>query len=487
MNPDKIISRIPSRYWGYLALLTWGAAALFTMRHDAYSLNEGGARALLLVWSVADQVASSVVTFGAPDMRILLFAPAGFLWTGSVFAAKVFTGLALAWAAWLLYQWKQRAQEPECALIATGLLLISPLALEQVDTLAPGAFLLMAFAWGAWLDRTYRAQPRAFGGWYFAQLFTSALATSLHPAGLAYPIALLWSWYKNPVDQKQQKYFFAGVGFVTLATLVMELGWNDIAWLQNPLKVLSAIATGTPLNEDYSAMHWTAGAAILALLVFVVIRQFRALWSEFTGRLLLFGLVLGLVTCDPAWGMIALCLILFYGMPLLLGSHASGGFARQRGIVMLLLVLCSTLFMLADKSHYLAQKHGVLSEQDQLIQILAEDAEQARKTADDSDGKAPAPRFRIASQWPARTMIACQCDTLPLPPAARDPGAQLAMLHGFTHMMFNPRQPSNMALARNMAGMGGNLVETVALQPSGVLLYFPPPAPSPAASAPKAQ
>ena len=69
-------------------------------------------------------------------------------------------------------------------------------------------------------------------------------------------------------------------------------------------------------------------------------------------------------------------------------------------------------------------------------------------------------------------MIACKCDTLPLPPAARDPQAQLAMLHSITYLLFNPRQAKNAALARNLAIPGGGFIETIALQPDGVLLHF---------------
>ena len=69
-------------------------------------------------------------------------------------------------------------------------------------------------------------------------------------------------------------------------------------------------------------------------------------------------------------------------------------------------------------------------------------------------------------------MIACKCDTLPLPPAARDPQTQLTMLHSITHLLFNPRQANNAALARNLSISGGGIIETIALQPGGVLLHF---------------
>lgn len=469
MNTN-FISRIPPRYWGYLALLLWGSAMLLLLRHDPYDLDEGAAKALLLIWSVADQVASSVVTFGAPDLRILLYIPAGFLWTGSIFSAKIFTVLSMALTAWLLYSWEEQNADAESALLATGLLIISPLVLTQIDALSPGVYLLLAFALGAWLDKTYRAAPHPFGGWYFAQLFISALSVSLHPAGLAYPLALLWSWRKEPLDRKQQKYFFIGVSFTVLITLLISMGWHDLEWLQNPVNNLASIVLGPPLDAEMTATRWIAGATILLALATVVVKQYRSLWSDFTGRTLLIGLVLGATTSDSAWAMIALSVVLYFGFPLLLRPRVSSGLMRQRGLALLLIIILSTLFMRADKVHYEIQRYGILSEQDQLIQTLSEEAESARKTA--ADSSTPVNRLRVASQWPGRTMIACRCDTLPLPPAAKDTPAQLAMLHSITHLLFDPRQPANIPLARNLAALGGDAAETVALQPGGVLLHL---------------
>lgn len=473
MNSNFIL-RIPPRYWGYLTLLLWGSATLFLLRQDAYSLDEGAAKSLLLVWSVADQVASSVVTFGAPDLRILLYIPAGFLWTGSIFAAKVFTVLALAFTAWLFYSWKQHNADTENALLATGLLIISPLTLAQVDSLSPGIYLLLAFALGAWLDKAYRAAPYHFGGWYFAQLFVSALSVSLHPAGLAYPLALLWSWYKEPLDHKQQKYFFIGVSFVVLSTLLIRMGWHDLDWLQNPLHSFATIVLGPALNNEMTAARWAAGTIILLMLATVVLKQYRNLWSDFTGRTLLIGLALGAATGDPAWATLALSIILYFGFSLILRSQQSptGGLMQQRGAVLLLIIITSTLFMRADRAHYEIRQAGILSEQDQLIRTLSDEAENSRKAAEETGGSTPAPHLRVASQWPGRTMAACRCDTLPLPPAAKDPQAQLAMLRSITHLLFDPKQPANIMLARNLASLGGDEAETVELQPEGVLLHF---------------
>jgi len=471
MNAN-LISRIPPRYWGYLALLLWGVLTLILLRQDAYSLDEGASKSLLLVWSVADQVASSVVTFGAPDLRILLYIPAGFLWTGSVFAAKVFTVLALALTAWLFYSWEMLKTDTESALLATGLLVISPLTLIQIDALSPGIYLLLAFALGAWLDKAYRTAPFPFGGWYFAQLFICALSTSLHPAGLAYPLALLWSWHKEPLDHKQQKYFFIGVGFVTLATLIIRMGWNDLEWLQNPFNSLATIALGASLSNEMTVMRWVAGAIFLLALTVVFFKQYRNLWSDFTGRTLLIGLALGATTSDPAWAMIAFSILLYFGFPLLLRAQqsVSGGLMRQRGVALFLILILSTLFMRADKAHYEIRQVGLLSVQDQLIRTLSEEAENARKAAEETGGSAT--HLRVASQWPGRTMIACKCDTLPLPPAAKDSQAQLAMLRSITHLLFDPKQPANIMLSRNLAALGGDTAETVELQPEGVLLHF---------------
>ena len=475
MNINTFLSRIPLRYWGYLSLSLWGGVILFLLRPDLYNLDEGAAKSLLLVWSIADEVAASVVTFGAPDLRALLFLPVAFLWTGNVFAAKIFTAFLVASSIWLLYLWNRHNVNAESALVASGLLIVSPLILEQIDTLSPGIYLLPAFTLGAWLNAEYRANPRPGGGWYFSQLLVSAFSVSLHPIGLAYPLALLWSWYKDPLDQKQQKYFFIGISFIVLFTLLMLRGWSYVEWFQNPIKSLAIAILGSSLSGEISAVRWIVGGSMLVGLAIVMLKQYRNLWSDFTGRTLLIGMTLGVATSDSAWGIIVLCLILFFGVPLLLQLHhnrAGKGFFQQRGLMMLFIIILSSVFMRADKSHYETRQSGFLSEEDQLIHSLVEEADNARKIAEEGKGgRNPVP-LRVASQWPSRTMIACKCDTLPLPPAAKDPQAQLAMLHSISHLLFNPRHANNAALARNLSTLGGGVVETIALQPGGVLLHF---------------
>ena len=476
MNINTLLTRIPSRYWGYFSLFLWGGVILFLLRHDLYNLDEGSAKSILLVWSIADQVAASVVTFGAPDLRALLFLPVAFLWTGNVFAVKIFTILLLASSVWLLYLWSREKFNAESALIASGLLIISPLILEQIDSLSAGIYLLPAFMLGAWLNTEYRANPRPGGGWYFAQILVSAFTVSLHPIGLAYPLSLLWSWRTDPLDKKQQQYFFIGIGFASIFTLLMFRGWSYIEWLQNPFKTLAITLIGANLGGETSTMRWIIGGCIFVILALVVAKQFRKMWSDFTGRTLLIGLILGLTSNDSAWGTISLSIILFFGIPLLLQphqNHAGGGFVRQRGLIMLCIIILSSLFMRADRTHYGIHQSGFLSEDDQLIRVLVEEADNARKIAEEgTDKDKPLAPLRVASQWPSRTMIACKCDTLPLPPAAQDSQAQLAMLRSITHLLFNPRHANNIPLARNLSVLGGGIVETIALQPNGVVLHF---------------
>jgi len=470
---NNLFSRVPDRYWTYFGLAVWGALTLIILRGDSYGLDEGAARALLLIWSVSDQVASGVVTFGAPDFRALLLAPVAVLWTGKVFAAKVFAVLLAATAARLFYLWRARTADSECALLSTGLLLLSPLTLQQLDSLSAGPFLLLMFVVGGFLDQAYRASPRPFGGWYFGQLLVTLIAVSLHPAGLAYPAALLWSWYRDPIDKHQQRQFYLGAVFVVVFALLFGMGWSNLDWFHNPLTTLAEITLGAS-SADASALRGIVGSVTLLIIVGVATAQFRHLWPDFTGRVLLTGLLLGSVSADGTWGIVALATLLYAGFPLLLRRSAmAGGFLRQRGGAMVVLVILSTVFMLSNRAHYQVNQQGTLAPQDQMIATLSERAASAKKAADaDEEGKGVA-HFRVASQWPGRTMIACRCDTLPPPPAAKDPEEQLKMLRSISYLLFDPQDRHYAALARNIALLGGGVAETVALQHGAVIVHFP--------------
>lgn len=476
MTSEKTPLSLSSRQQAYLSLLAWGIVAILLLRHDAYGLDEFGSRALLLAWSIADQLANvAVLAFGVPDLRTLLYLPVAFLWPGKLLAAKVLGIVALAIAARLLYVARSRTAGTEGALLATGLLLLSPLALSQVDGLASGVYLLAAFGIGAWADGHYRANPRPFNGWFFGLLVASAFAVSLHPAGLALPFALGWSWRTLPQARKFQNIFLGALVFVSGFILAMRGGWGELTWLQNPVFSLSSVFTGSPVQDGFSwAAKWLPGSAVIALALFVALQKWREAWAEVAGRGLLTAVVLGAFVGDHAWALLVLAFVLYYGLPMLVPAKEAKGLGRS--VLLAVVFACTTVFMLADKAYYVSTHHGPLSVQDGLIKNIARAAAAERKAADAANDGGASSHFMVASQWPARTMIACKCDVVPLPPVKpHSPEKQLASLRGIDYMLFNPKQTSNLELAHNLALLGG-AIETVSLESGGVIVRIHQPA-----------
>ena len=473
------LSRIPKKYLAYLALAVWGGMVFMLLNKTNYELDEGGAHALLLVWSVADGVVSSILMLGLPDFRSLFFIPAGVLWTGNVVAAKVTTMLMMAVVAWALHSWrKQNKEQAESSLLATGLLLISPLILHQIDAISVGPFLLFAFAMGAWTDKIYRESKQALGEMYFAQIFLCLVSVTLHPMGLAYPLVLLWTWYKNPLDREHRNYLFVGIMSALIIALVLTMGWHHVEWFANPIRATSSLLLGPSDGSDLGIDGWIFGVGMLCLLLLIVINQFARLWADFLGRILLGALVIGLFVGDEIFGVVALVLILYWGLPMLLSRpvNANGGFWGQRGIALILIFVVSTAYMLNDKASYQAVQLGELSPRDTLIRAFVENAADFQKDkaahaqaqANDAQGKIH--QMRVASQWPGLTMLACRCDALPLPPEAHDSAALYAMLKGVDYILFDPHNPANSSLSHNLSTMQAGLVETVDLRKGGVIV-----------------
>lgn len=456
---SNLVARVPTQYWVLLILIVWGGLTLLLLREDAYGLDEGAVRALLLNWSIVDNVANPIVVFGVPDFRALLFIPLGIYWSGSLMAAKVFTLLTVFAAAVLLYQWRCRAVGKETALIATGLLLICPVTLLQIDALGVGPYLLLLFALGAWLDQRYRSSVHRFGGMYFSQPVLVAITVTLHPMGLAYPIALLWGWYKEPIEKRQQRYMYIGVALAVAFVAVLQAGWHGLEWWSNPLHALTSAALGPQLETGSDAgvlVATVAGSILLA----VIILNARELVADFIGSMLLASVLLGLVAADLAWAMLVVVLVLYYGISKLIALNefmGGPGLMRQRGVVLVVLIVLATLFMNIDKAYYRFIKSGVLPPQDQLMHTLALEAADTSKS------------FRAVSQWPARTMIIVKRDVLPLPPPAKDGTALLKMIPGITHLVFDPYDAANASLARNIAALSG-VMETLVVQPEGVIV-----------------
>ncbi len=461
----------PRRYAGYAALGVWALLTLLVLSHLPFGLDEGGAKALVLDWSIGDQVANSVVTLGAPDVRALLWLPLGYLWPGQVFAAKVFLTGVLAASAYGLYCWRNLHASDEVSLLATGLLLIAPLTLQQLDALAPGVVLLALFVAGFWLDRAYRQTPRIFGGLFFAQLLVCAFSVSLHPAGLAYPLALFWSWRTQPLDATRQRHFYVGIALLTALALLLSLGWQDLGGWHNPLTQLPSLFWGEDvLATEVEVQTWIQGLILAAALGALLVARRAVLWGDLGGRTLWLGVVLGVAESDGTWLFLSLVLFLYEGFAWMLQPRAlwaGRGFMAQRGWLLVLLLLMATVSLRLDRQWFDQNRNQIFSQRDLLIKTFADDVEHLRRVADDA-GK-PMPRLRVASQWPARTMIACRCDALPLPPVAKDPGTQKALLRGLTHLLLVPSATQNLGLTQNLALLGSDL-ETVTLQPGGVIL-----------------
>src|ERR1022692_4226609 len=459
---------------GGLLLLPWAILIGLTFRASPYGLTEEGAKALLLAWSISDQVASAVFTLGAPDIRAILFLPLGLLWSGQVIAAKVLTLLTMAGAGVALYRWRRRDDQAEAALLATGLLLIAPLTVESINALSAAPFLLAICGAAAWLNQMLGSERGTFSGWFFAQLLLCAAAVSLHPAGLAYPAVLFFSWWTNPADQRHREHFLLGIPLVVLVVLAMRLGWPGMAGGQNPLPAAAAVFSGSRTESPLSTEDWLIGFTVLALTLAVALHERRRLVADLTGGTLLLGVLFGAVAADRTWGVLVLALLLYGGLPWLLRACAplaGRGLLLQRGWLWLLLLLICTAFMRTNRSDYEAGRRNLLSAQDQLINDFAEGVNSLR-TGDSTGAGHPSAAILVASSWPARTSIACRCDGLPLPPAAKDPDSQRAMMRGVSYVILGDNA-DNRALANNFAQLGRR-IEVLSREPGGAVLHFRP-------------
>jgi len=458
-----------------LLLLPWAALAGFALRTGPYGLNEEGAKALLLAWSLGDQVPSAVFTLGAPDIRAIFFLPLGFLWPGQVIAAKLLTLLTMAGAGVALYCWRARDEQTEAALLATGLLLIAPLTLDSIDSLAAAPFLLAIFGAASWLNRMVSRERGTLGGWFFAQLLGCAAAVSLHPAGLAYPAVLIFYWLAEPRDRRERQIALLGIPLVVVLVLVMRLGWTGVLWGQNPLPSAAAIFGGRRSEDAFSSVAWLGGFALIALTLAVALHEGRRLLADLTGGTLLLAVLFGAVAADRTWALLMLALLLYGGFPWLLRACAplaSRGLMVQRGWLWLLLLLICTAFLRVDRRDFEAGRRNLLSAEDELISDFAVGIDGVRNQPTEAGRAVP---ILVASSWPARTSIACKCAALPLPPAAKDPASQLAMMRGVSYVILSDTMDNmdNRALANNFAQLSSRM-EVLSKRAGGVILHINP-------------
>ncbi len=456
-----MLSKIQPRYQALLILCLWGGILLFfnLVRLDPYGIDEGAALALLLNWSVADQIINPIVALGMPDFRALLFLPLGLYWPGSILAAKVFTIIIAFIAAMLLYNWSKKSVDDEVALLGTGLLLIAPLMIIQIDQIGVGIYLLFMLGIGSKVDEKQRTAERSIGNWYFIQMLLTAVIVSLHPIGLAYPAALAIRWMQEPIDKKRQQHNFIGISITIFIVLVMQAGWLDLAWFSNPLKTFSVAVSGIDISQ-FQEPNIFYGLVPLTLLAIMLIYDWRHLSSSTLGLSMLIVTVAGLFIADQTWAMIALSLLIYRGIDYLIKINKAiktQSFIGQRGLVLFIIFIVATIFMLIDKSYAYQIANNELSPEDSLFQTLALETENADDT------------IAIASQWPARTMIAVKHAVLPLPPAAEDGEAFLKMIKGITYIIFSHNDINNYDLTRNIAEVSKQF-ETLPVQQGGVIV-----------------
>jgi len=456
-----MLSKIQAKYWALLALFVWGGILLYfnVLRLDNYGLDEGAALALLVNWTVADNIINPIVAFGMPDFRALLFVPLGLYWPGSIIAAKVFTLLIAFIAVLLLYNWSKQSDNDEVALIGSGLLLIAPLTIMQIDQIGVGIYLLLLFGLGCKVDQRQHEAERSIGNWYFVQMLLIAVTVSLHPIGLAYPAALALRWKQDPVDKKRQQQNFIGIGITTAIVLVMQAGWVDVNWFINPLNTLSLAIAGADISR-MSQPNLFIGLAPFILLVIVLLYDWRYLLSNTLGTTLLLTSIAGLLIADQTWAMIVMSLLLYRGTHYLIKINKAiktQGFLGQRGIVFIVMLVLANLFMQIDTSYAKQITSNILSPEDELFRTLALETE----NADNS--------IRVASQWPARTMIAVKHAVLPLPPPAENGESFLKMIKGINYLIFAHNDPKNTNLARTIAEVSHNM-KTVSIQAGGVIV-----------------
>ncbi len=454
-----------------------------TLGAGPYGLAEDGAKSLLVAWSIGDAVASAAFALGAPDVRVILFLPAGFLWPGQVIAARVLTLLVMAAAGFGLYRWRSRDGQGEAALLGTGLLLLAPGCVAGVGALSAAPYLLLCFVLADWLDRILPGEQGSLGASFFGQLTACAAAISLHPAGLAYPLMLMRRWLAVPAGSRHRPHFLAAIPLVTVLVLTIRLGWPGASWLHDPLPAAAAVFSAAMTADAPSAAATAAGVVLIALAAAVAAHEYRRLLADLTGAMLLVAVLLGAAAADPAWGLLLLALVLYGGLPWLLrgcARLAGRGVLVQRGWLWLLLLALCTTFMRVDRAQYEAVRHNRLSAQDQLLQEFSEgltglrnDTPAGEPAATPSASAKPAASgapVMVASSWPARTSIACRCDGLPLPPAASDPESQLAMMRGVSYMILAD-DGAHPALDSNLAQLSRH-VEVVSREPAGVILHF---------------
>ena len=110
-----------------------------------------------------------------------------------------------------------------------------------------------------------------------------AATITLHPMGLAYPLAMAWQWWRNPKSETQKKQVWLGLAITSVIILVMQLGWIGITWFADPLIALGQALVS--VNEtDPNMGNWMAGVVLAGILIAVLVKTYRRLPNDFHTR-----------------------------------------------------------------------------------------------------------------------------------------------------------------------------------------------------------
>ncbi len=461
---STVLDRLSARHAGLLGLCLLSLAYMALFRYDLYGVEEAAARALLLNWSIVHQVASPVGLFGVPDLRGFLFVLLDLHWAGSLIAAKVFSMLILFATVLALYRWSERYIGAEAGMIACGLLPLLPISIMQADAVGGGIYLLAAFVAIAWLDPKVRASTFDMPGLAFLEAVLLAFSVSIHPAGLAVAVVLGFMWWRDPaVGAKKRRNVLIVLSIGLLVPLLIRMGWPDAAAMpEDALSFFGGMLLGPSLLPVAEETRQGVGLILAVLLVLVMAWTLWRRGREPLTWFLLLGLLFGAWHMNDVWLFLAAAFLLYVGTPLLLQAHARLGWPGlwgQRGGVLLLLFLVATTAMSVDRMYRSIGQQHLMDASDRLIAVLAADAQQRER------------KFLAVSEWPARTMMACRRDVLPLSVIRRDDDAQafLQGVEGVTHFLFDPRAERNRDLARVFSALS-SYYETVALEEAGVVL-----------------
>ncbi len=445
-----------------LLLSAWIAVLFFVpVIHSGESpLDEGAARGLLLNWSIYHQIASPIVLLGIPDLRALFFIPVTLYWPGSLVAPRVLWAILVFFAAWMLFAWMRRRLGQEQALLSAGLLLVAPMTITQIDLLGGGAFLLFCLAVGHWMEYRYEKVGRALGGWFYMRFLWAGVTVSVHPAGLAYPLAMIYHWARDkdkPSRLKKQNLIGLAVAMALL--LLLQAGWHAVEWLSDPAAALAQIVHSTALDPVPPTWEpWVLGGLALALAAL----NFRRLFADLFSTALTLALLVGLVAATVDWAYLVFAFLLIWGMDALIRFNdqiPGEGLAAKRGVVLAALVLLSVSFLVADRTYAQLVRAGVPSAHTLLLREVATEVESLGKFS------------RVLSQWPGQTMVVCKCDVLALPPGTEDPQQFLewVLASKATHLVFDPRDPDNTLITQDVSMLTNDL-RTLFVNEAGVLV-----------------